>query len=261
MPSNDFSALEKMIYSGRGITAGLTPSSHPFIGYSLTGRSQSSQARKLIYDEKSGVIRTSVTDLAQLEKGNPALLLYPAVARFEDNLIASNGTQTELILSELRRDTSHRFPEKILRDAFSEKYHKDEIIKDGIDLISYEPDAPNFTPRISACLTSKMAAMYIVKRIDDKKMGYVDPIVLTPGMGRLMTTYKGGNENPLLSFEGNPIYIKIGSDNPEEIIDSIYAAIKGGQNPGDNYRVAAAVMMIKNRKAEVAIRNRSEIGE
>src|SRR3989344_6319391 len=101
---DDFSSLEKMLYPGRGIIVGLTPSENPFIGYFLTGRSKSSQARKLVYSEsvypeKTGIVRTEATDKEQLEKGNPSLLLYPALVSVRDIIIASNGIQTELIYS------------------------------------------------------------------------------------------------------------------------------------------------------------------
>ena len=63
---DDFLKLKEMKYSGRGITIGMTLEGNPFIGYTLTGRSPSSQARKLVYDESLSTIRTDVTDPEQV---------------------------------------------------------------------------------------------------------------------------------------------------------------------------------------------------
>jgi len=97
--NDDFSALRNMKYSGRGIMIGLTLDEKPFIGYSLTGRSPPSQARKLEYDPNQKIISTQVTDKEQLAKGNAALLIYQAVAFVGNGLmIASNGRQTRLLM-------------------------------------------------------------------------------------------------------------------------------------------------------------------
>ena len=254
MTNNDFSALEQMTYSGRGITVGMTPSGDPFIGYSLTGRSPPSQARELVYDEKNQVVRTSVTDEEQLRKGSPALLLYPAVAYKGMGIVASNGAQTKLIY------TKSGDPSKRLHRAFYLPFWEYDAKEGWIDITSYEPDVPNFTPRISACLGGGEAAMHITRKVSGGQNSIVYPYELNPGEGKLITTYKGRNEKPLLPFEGEPLEVKVGSESAEEVAYSLYDAIKGGQNPEDNYRVAAAVMMLKDGKPEVAIKNRSELG-
>jgi hypothetical protein len=115
--ADDFSSLKEMIYSGRGIVVGTTPSGVHFVGYTLTGRSPPSQARELLQGQNTGVIRTSMieddkrlysmfhldtsgqlSDLKRdLAKGSPALIYYPAIIPVNSNSIAvSNGIQTEL---------------------------------------------------------------------------------------------------------------------------------------------------------------------
>jgi len=267
MTNNDFSALEQMTYSGRGITVGMTPSGAPFIGYSLTGRSPPSQARELVYDEKNQVVRTSVTDPEQLADGSPALLLYPAIANSSKGMVVSNGAQTKLIYSEAIRIVG-KTTEEVLGRALGarafgpyESFWEYDAKEGWIDITSYEPDAPNFTPRISAYQRGSNAAMYIVRKTEDGGLFSIGfKISLIPKEGKLITTYKGGNEKPLLPFDSNPLDVAITSESPEEIVDSLYDAIKGGQNPEDNYRVASAVMMLKDGKPEVAIRNRNELG-
>ncbi len=258
---DDLNALEKMVYSGRGIIVGMTPNGNSFIGYSLTGRSSSSQARKL-KREQSGVIRTDVTDKKQLERGSPALLLYPAIVPIPEkkSIIASNGAQTKLIYSELmQNDYSPGF--EILRRAFSKKFFEYDKKDDRwIDITTYEPDEPNNTPRISACVIDNLVATSIIRCKDGKREEKIFSMELKPGMGKLITTYKGGNEKPLLPFEDKPLDIIINSEFPEEITESIYEAIYDGQNPGDDYRIAAATALYnkKTKVFEYAIINRSE---
>jgi len=259
--TDDFSVLREMKYSGRGITLGRTPVGNSFVGYSLTGRSPSSQARKLVYDAQTGVIRTEVTDKTQLEKGSPALLIYPAIVHDDGVFVASNGAQTKLLYGamHLMRD-----PLEVLHEAFSNNsYEYDAKDKRWIDITSYEPDDPNFTPRISACSINKFgtAGFHIVRKNGLQSQDREHFFELDPGEGKVITTYKGGNENPLLPFVGDPLGVQIQSESAQEIAESIYDSIRGGEKPEDNYRVSAAVAMIKPSGLEVAIINRCDRGE
>jgi IMP cyclohydrolase len=268
---NDFSALEKMIYSGRGITVGMTPEGSTVVGYTLTGRSRSSQARELVYKNKTNTIITNPTDMEVLKGGNAALLLYPAVVGVDCALIASNGIQTNLIYSALMRDRNFVLAGKmtaegIMQYATGDDWMYNQADDSWINTGSYEPDAPNNTPRISAVALEDNACMYIVRRKageDDIAERKFHSFRLEPGHGKVITTYKGGNEKPLLPFEGEPLDVHIESSTAEDIAESLYAAIHGGQNPGDNYRVAAAVMLKRKDVPEssMAIINRSDRGE
>lgn len=265
---NDFSALQNMIYSGRGITIGITPNASPFIGYTLTGRSPPSQARKLVKEEKTNTIRTDVIDKEQLEKGNPALLLYPALTFHKNALIASNGAQTQLLYSALQNPcvSDKTNVGRVIDYAFDQPIflydYKDDTY---IDITTFEPDAPNNTPRISALLRDNIGAFHLVnfcKGFKENKFDKITEVNLIPGKGKLMTTYSGGNETPLAPFDDDPLDVIIRSETANEIVEDLYNAI-GRPNPNDDnkvYRVSAAVMMLKGGKLEVAIRNRSEIG-
>jgi len=251
MAQNDFSALKNMIYSGRGITVGMTPSGVAFIGYTLTGRSPPSQARVLVEGENTGVIRTDVTDPEQLKKGSPALLLYPALVRHGNLLIASNGAQTDLIYSAAENaphlvPTESLAPAPILHLAFERPFFMYDPHNDRrIDLTSYEPDDPNFTPRISAAVRGNYAAFHIVRKAGDMKEPRLQAKKLERGCGYIITTYKGGNESPLLPFEGSLLEMKVGSNDPREIAHDLFAATQHGSKPGEDYSVSAAVMMDK----------------
>lgn len=269
MSDDYFSALESMIYSGRGIAVGMTPSRKPFMGYSLTGRSDPSKARELVEGKNTRTIRTNVTDKEQLEKGSPALLLYPAIVpvKHRDMIVASNGAQTQLVYSAAMRRPLDYSPYKILKDAFKEPFWLyDEKENRWIDITTYEPDPPNNTPRISACMQGNSAAFHIVL-CSDSEQGYkrekLHLVDLVPGRGKMITTYKGGNEKPLQPFTGEPLDISIASETAEGIAESMYSAIGHGSKPGENYRVAAAVMVWdpKTWSIDTKIINRSERGE
>ncbi len=262
MAKDNFSVLNKMIYSGRGITVGKTPSGTSFIGYSLTGRSSSSQARGLVGGLNTRVIRTDVTDPEQLRKGSPALLLYPAIMPVGDNtLVASNGAQTKLLYNQAKQSRL-LLPESLIKRSFREPFFEYDEKEDRlIDITTYEPDAPNNTPRISAHVKENIAIMNIIWEDKGKKKYETFSRDLFPGKGKLITTYSGGNEKPLAPFQGNPLDVEIGSETAQGIVENIYEAMHGGQTPDDNYRVAAAVAMLKPGGLETAIINRVGRGD
>ncbi len=280
--ANDFSNLNDMIYSGRGITVGKTPSGDPFIAYSLTGRSPFSAARELLEGPKTGIIRTSaITDKERLgkmfgikdeaelkklqgdlKKGSSALTIYPAITpAIPRILLASNGAQTNTLYSSVTNN-AFESPEEIIVRAFSDLVLQyDEKDDRLIDLTTYEPDEPNNTPRISAMLRGDQAALHIVKcGKRNEPVSEIFPFDLEHGKGKLITTYLGGNESPLAPFTGNPLDVLIDSNTSADIAESMYAAIEGGQDPGDNYRVAVAVTLLKPGGLETAIINRVDRG-
>ncbi len=246
---DDFSTLREMNYSGRGIVVGMTLEGHPFMGYTLTGRSGSSQARKLVYDPTEELVKTDVTNSEELKKGNPSLLLYPAMAHIDSMLCASNGAHTELIVERMELEGSPS-----LTDAFSSY-----AMQDGIDLTSYEPDQPNYTPRISGLSYNPIGEIYMVKRDKQGNCHRLwEQFNLFPGRGKLITTYRGGNETPLAPFEGNALEVEINSLTSQDICEGLYEAI--GLKNGVNYRVASAVMMTLPTELSVAIINRVDRG-
>ncbi len=274
--TDGLSALANMEYSGRGLIVGKTLTGHEFVGYSLTGRSPPSQKRKLVPGDNTGVIRTDVTDKKVLEDEtfNPALLLYPAIIPVHNKaIIVGNGIQTELVY-----DLLHEFPsiddiidtgvdpEPFLREVLSTSAWKYDLKKDlWIDITSYEPDSPIYTPRITALVIGDKAAIHIVRRTESgAKESKFYPITLVNGEGKLITTYKGGNEKPFpLSFVGEPLDLTIGSNYVSTLVQEVYDAIEGGSKPEDNFRVATAVMLRNHHTDEMEhkTRNRINIGD
>lgn len=279
---DDFSQLRGMTYSGRGITIGMTLNGDSFIGYTLTGRSPSSQARELKYDENAGLVRTALitnedrlrrmfsiqndADLqklkAEIEKGNPALLAYPAIASVGRKIVASNGAQTKLLYS-----VAKRYPNNIVHHILKEgmggnpQWEYDQNTQGWIDITSFEPDDPNFTPRISACIDRIDGAFHIVRKGHDGDLEDIDtfgPFSLELGKILTIATYQGGNEKPLLPFNRDILRGEVKSKHPKDIAESLYDVINH-PNPNDgnkNYAVAAAVMLMKKSGVEVSRVNR-----
>lgn len=236
--SKDLMALERMEYPGRLIILGMTPNKRKIVIYGITGRSESSRARRLDYDKTSGVISVNPTDQEALKKGNPDLLIYPCIMIHNNNVAVSNGNQTKDIFNE-----SKKHLQSIL------------ILNNALDRWSYEPDEPNFTPRISGIATNKDSALAIIRRnFDGKPIKDYFYISLFPGAGKLITTYNGINVNPLPSFEGEPLDVEIKSNSITDITRAVYDAL----NP--DFRVSVAGVNISKRNNLVDIINKCDMG-
>ena len=143
------------VYPGRIIIIGKSPAGENVVMYAITGRSPSSQARKLDINEAKKKIFVKPTDEKTLKTGNPDLLVYPAII-CGSGIAVSNGKQTEDVFKCLDAD----------KDPL-------QVQIDSLVNWEYEPDDPNFTPRISGCITSG-AALSVLKRAED---GIRDPLV------------------------------------------------------------------------------------
>ena len=216
--------LQKMVYPGRVIIVGKSPAGENVIIYAITGRSPSSQARKLETDDAEKTVFVKPTDEETLKTGNPDLLVYPAVI-CGNGIAVSNGKHTEDIFTNLHNNGN---PLEVLIKALAEW--------------KYEPDEPNYTPRISACITDRGAGLSLIKRAEDGTAvrSYFE-IPATPGKGKMIATYTGVNENPLPSFTGEPQDIKLPWQKPEDAANAIYDAM--GPKAGEpDFRVAAAAV-------------------
>lgn len=252
---NDFSAFQAMGYSGRAIIAGFTPKGKLFIGYTITGRSPSSQARILEIDEETGAVRTKPTNLEVLNQGNPALLLYNAIwPQRSGAIIASNGAQTDLIKKTL--DTSYAIlPEDILDEAFSKPYLVGETGKQ-IDLTLYEPDAPNNTSRINLLAIGDEIRFHMIKNVNDKAQYISFKVPIKKGHANIISTYNGEDCNPLQPFNGDPLEAKIGTEHIGEIVNSLFESINQGFKKDQNFAVSAAVVLREDDGFKYSIINK-----
>ena len=182
-------------YPGRGIVAGEScDGSNAVIAYFIMGRSENSRNR--IFREKDGVIFTEAFDISKLE--DPSLIIYAAVRRKGNHLVVTNGSQTDTICQGL----------SVGMGFYS-----------SLESRCFEPDAPNFTPRISAELefdgsSDFVYRMSILKSEDAagsacSRFGYdYTPL---PGIGHFIHTYECDGD-PLPSFRGEPHRIEIPDD-------------------------------------------------
>lgn len=215
--------LSRLEYPGRFIILGRSPDDKSNVAiYGITGRSPPSRARRLVLEENQ--IKVEPTDPEVLKKGNPDLLIYPAMIFDNFGIVVSNGVQTRELA--IGKDVS-------LSAALSSAHSK----------YSYESDEPNFTPRISGIIRANSDYIVLgnIKKIKDSLMPKRNQfeLPLIPGRGYLLSTYNGVNTNPLKSFSGEPLEVKLIYNTPEAMANEAYEAITPG--PGkDDLRVAVA---------------------
>lgn len=237
-----------MEYPGRFIIMGRSKDNADKIiaVYGITGRSPSSQARKLVLEENRAGFEISieVTDEEVLSKGNPDLLVYPAIMGIQNSaLLVSNGKQTEDLVKGLME---HNTADKA-------------VIYSAINW-SYEPDAPNYTPRISAAFDGKNLAMGVTRKhgTSSTKINTIQGLKLELGDARLIATYSGENQNPLPSFKGDPIPYELGNGSLQDIAQHVYDSLSP-ENSQKDFRVAVAAVACPADEGELPyIINRCE---
>jgi len=189
-----FKYLSKLEYPGRGIILGKSDDGkNAVFAYFIMGRSVNSRNR--IFDVYGDDIRTKAFDESLLN--DPSLIIYSPVKVFGDNVIVTNGDQTDTIYEYLKTGKS---------------------FEDALYTRTFEPDAPNFTPRISGLieLKDRLKLKFSILKSDEGDenqtlrffYNYDNP---KPGEGFLIHTYKE-NSDPLKSFEGEPKKLQISGD-------------------------------------------------
>ena len=206
----DIHTPEKLLagntYPGRGILLGKTPDGRKAVAaYFIMGRSANSRNR--VFVEKNGEILTEPFDPAKV--ADPSLIIYAAVRSFENNLIVTNGNQTDTIYEGLTAGQS--FEESLRSRCF-------------------EPDAPNFTPRISGMITFADGdcafRMSILKSADAAGSAcsrYTFEYPALPGLGYFLHTYVGDG-NPIPTFQGEPERMAL-ADDIDEMTDRLWKAL------------------------------------
>jgi IMP cyclohydrolase len=238
-----FKNLAAMDYPGRVIILGRSRDGKTVVVYAITGRSPSSQARKLEWSEDGVWVRP--TDEETLKKGNIDLLVYPAMLYFPGGVAVSNGKQT----ADVRRALEHA------SNPLS-------VLSASLTAWEYEPDPPIFTPRISGCvLPGPKAALNIIKRgTDGAAVRDSFELTLLPGKGKMISTYDGVNKDPLRSFTGDPLNVNIDGTDSAQTAEAIYESLKPS-GAGPDFRVAVACLFagdIAGNQYEVSIINRHE---
>lgn len=182
-------------YPGRGIVIGKSKCGrYAVTAYFIMGRSENSRNR--IFVEDGDGIRTKAFDESKLV--DPSLIIYSPVKVLNNSLIVTNGDQTDTIYT-----------------MMNQKFTFEQALRTR----SFEPDAPNFTPRISGLLkfidSDFTYFLSILKSADGNSescerftYSYLAPL---NGVGHIIHTYKCDG-NPIPSFEGEPKRIEINED-------------------------------------------------
>ena len=196
--------LSSTTYPGRGIVIGKTPDGKKAaIAYFIMGRSENSRNRIFVKDGEG--IRTEAFDPSKLE--DPSLIIYAPVRVLGNKTIVTNGDQTDTIY-----------------DLMDKQYTFEQALRTR----EFEPDAPNYTPRISGVLHfdngSFNYAMSILKSNNGNPeacnrytFAYENPVA---GEAHFIHTYMGDG-NPLPSFEGEPTLVDV-PDNMEDFADLVW---------------------------------------
>lgn len=191
--SNVEDILSSNAYPGRGILLGRSADgANAVIAYFIMGRSENSRNR--VFAENGEGIRTQAFDPAKLV--DPSLIIYSPVRVLDGTTIVTNGDQTDTVYEAMKGG-------KTFAAALRTR--------------TFEPDSPNFTPRISGLvqpdgsyrLSILKSAGGNPKSVQRFFFEYDAPV---SGQGHLIHTYQGDG-NPLPSFEGEPTLVEI----PNEI--------------------------------------------
>ncbi len=185
--------LSATAYPGRGILLGRSADGKKaVIGYFIMGRSENSRNR--IFEADGKGLKTKAFDESKMV--DPSLIIYNPVLVLGDTQIVTNGDQTDTIYTFMQQG---------------------KTFEDALRTRTFEPDAPNFTPRISGILDSKTGAYKLsVLKSDagDETSAqrffyeYAQP---KAGEGHFIHTYMGDG-SPLPSFEGEPQAVCIPDD-------------------------------------------------
>ena len=191
---NDLGALLKdNTYPGRGIVVGKSKNGRfAAVAYFIMGRSENSRNR--VFSVKNGDIVTEPFDYSKVE--DPSLIIYSAIRKIADKLIVTNGDQTDTIYDFLK---------------------KGEDMRAALRTRDFEPDSPNFTPRISATLNFENSdfsyEMSILKSADSVGSAsnrYFYEYSALCGVGHFIHTYVTDG-NPIPTFQGEPERVAIGN--------------------------------------------------
>ena len=202
--------IDKLIcgnsYVGRGIVIGKTPDGKKACSaYFIMGRSRNSRNR--VFEERDGDLYTKAFDESKVE--DPSLIIYAAIRKIFNRLVVTNGDQTDTICDGIRSGKS-----------FSEALSSRE----------FEPDSPNFTPRISGILSFYNSnfnyEMSILKSADENGTAcsrYTFSYPSIAGVGHFIHTYIGDG-NPLPTFMGEPERVQM-YDDIDEFTDILWNAL------------------------------------
>ena len=227
--------LKENSYPGRGIILGKSPNGkYAVSAYFIMGRSTNSRNRIFVEDGEG--IRTQAFDPSKLE--DPSLIIYAPVRVLSNKTIVTNGDQT---------------------DTIYEGMDKQLTFEQSLRTREFEPDAPNYTPRISGIIhLEKKSFNYALSII---KSNHGDPDSCErftyayenpkAGEGHFIHTYMHDG-NPLPSFEGEPRTVEI-PDN----IDDFAGMLWNSLNEDNKVSLFVRYIDVETGKYETRIINKN----
>lgn len=229
-----FDYLAAKEYPGRGIILGKSEDNRAVFAYFIMGRSTNSRNR--VFEVSNDDIKTKAFDESLLS--DPSLIIYSPVRVLGKKIIVTNGDQTDTIY----------------------EYLKDKkTFEDALYTRTFEPDAPNFTPRISGLidiesgLKLKLSILKSDEGDESQSLrffyNYDNP---KSGEGFLIHTYKE-NSDPLKSFEGEPVKVSL-KGSIDEFCNSLWNSL----NTDNKIALAVRYIDMATGKYEQIIKNKLE---
>lgn len=229
-----FDYLAAKEYPGRGIILGKSEDNRAVFAYFIMGRSTNSRNR--VFEVSNDDIMTKAFDESLLS--DPSLIIYSPVRVLGKKIIVTNGDQTDTIYEYIKEKKS---------------------FEDALYTRTFEPDAPNFTPRISGLidiesgLKLKLSILKSDEGDESQSLrffyNYDNP---KPGEGFLIHTYKE-NSDPLKSFEGEPINVSL-KGSIDEFCNSLWNSL----NTDNKISLAVRYIDMATGKYEQIIKNKLE---
>ncbi len=209
MSIQDLSALLRAnSYPGRGIVLGRTAGGRQAaIAYFIMGRSENSRNR--VFEETEDGIRTRAFDEGKMT--DPSLIIYHPVRVLPNGLtVVTNGDQTDTIRDSLAQGHCYRH---------------------ALNTRTFEPDGPNYTPRISGVVKPDGSYNLSILKSLDGDPGcccryFYEYSAPAAGTGHLIHTYQGDG-TPLPSFEGEPRRVAVTAPDARTWAEEIWAALDG----------------------------------
>ncbi len=231
---NDY--LRSNTYPGRGILIGRSEDGRSAVtAYFIMGRSVNSRNRIFVTEGEG--IRTEAFDPSKMV--DPSLIIYRPVRVLGNKTIVTNGDQT---------------------DTIYELMDKQLTFEQALRTREFEPDAPNYTPRISGIMHVEEGkfnfALSILKSNDRDgsscnrfTFAYNAPLA---GEARIIHTYMGDGE-PLPSFEGEPVKTSV-SGNIDEFTETVWNSL----NEDNKVSLFVRYIDIETGKYETRIVNKNQ---
>ena len=228
-----YKLLQENPYPGRGIALGKSADGkRSVVVYFIMGRSVNSRNR--VFEETGDGIRTRAFDESKMT--DPSLIIYHPVRAFGRGLIVTNGDQTDTI-----------------RDFLAEGRPFEQALRTR----EFEPDGPNWTPRISGLLSPDGSyKLSILKAADPEGSACARYTFEYPGLsgkGHFISTYETDG-SPLPSFQGEPREVRFGDETAQELANKVWAAL----NEDNKVSLFVRTVDLTTGEAETAIINKHQ---